>query len=128
MIQHSLRFRLHDGLFAVCRLPAGDPWPSWLPIEAWCNVTRTPEEFSIVCPEEFVPAEIQAGRGWKRIELAGPFEFTLTGVIAAILIPLAEARIPVFAISTYNTDWILAPDDRIEEAVRALQSAGHNET
>ena len=65
--------------------------------------------------------------GWACIELAGPFDFALTGVLSSCLGPLAVADIPIFAVSTFDTDWILVPDGRLEDAVRALAAAGHNE-
>lgn len=88
---------------------------------------RTPDELSIVCAETAVPPGVKSQGGWAAIELAGPFDFGLTGILASALAPLAEAGIPVFAISTFDTDWILVPAGKLEAAVRALTAAGHNE-
>lgn len=121
----GLQFCVWDGRWAVCRLAPDEPVPSW----AWtgfCSVTRTPHELSIVCPQEHVPAGIQAERDWACLQLQGPFAFTLTGVLAAFLQPLADAWVPIFALSTYDTDWVLIPASRLNEALRALASAGHD--
>jgi hypothetical protein len=88
-------------------------------------MTRTREELSIVCPQHCVPQEIQAQTGWACLQLAGPFAFDLTGILAAFLQPLAEARVPIFAISTYDTDWVLIPEGHLPAALMALNGAGH---
>ncbi|MBA3975404.1 MAG: ACT domain-containing protein [Candidatus Solibacter sp.] len=122
-----MKFRVHQGTFAVCRLDAALPVPAWLPRDGWSTITRTPAELSIVCEQSAVPDGISKQGGWRRIELAGPFGFSLTGILASILNPLAAAGVPIFAISTFDTDWILIPGEHLEKAKRALAAAGHNE-
>lgn len=122
-----LSYRVHEGRFAVCRLDAGAPVPEWLPRSGWTSVTRTPAELSIVCQETAVAEGVRVQGGWLRIELVGPFDFALTGVLASSLNPLAEAGVPIFAISTFDTDWVLIPGEHLEKAKRALAAAGHNE-
>ena len=111
----------------MCRLPAGSPLPEWFadggPLSC---VARTAEELSLVCPEDAVPDDAQAERGWRALKAHGPFAFTLTGVLVAILEPLAEAGVPIFAISTFDTDYVLVPGPKVEEALRALRAAGHD--
>jgi hypothetical protein len=122
-----LDYRIHGGRFAVCRLEAAAPVPEWLPKDGWSSITRTPDELSIVCEESAVPDGIRKQGGWRRIELAGPFDFALTGILAGILAPLAAAGVPIFAISTFDTDWVLVPGEHLEKAKQALAAAGHNE-
>lgn len=122
-----LTFKVHDGRFAVCRLAPGDAVPDWLPPDGWWSVTRTPAELSVVCDESIVPDGVKRQSGWRRIELAGPFDFALTGILASILNPLAEAQVPIFALSTFDTDWVLIPGEHLEKAKQALIGAGHNE-
>lgn len=122
-----LNYRVHQRLFAVCRLDAGAQIPEWLPEVEWSSVTRTPDELSIVCEEPAVPEGVRKQGGWRRIELIGPFDFALTGILASILSPLAGAEVPIFAVSTFDTDWILVPGEHLEKAKRALAAAGHNE-
>lgn len=126
-MKHSLAFRTHRGPFAVCRLPAGAEFPGWAARGGFWSVSRTPSELSVICEERFVPEGVTAQRGWACIQLDGTFPFDLTGVLASVVAPLAEAGIPVFALSTYDTDWVLTPGGKLEAAVRALQAAGHNE-
>ena len=89
-------------------------------------VTRTADELSLVCAEDAVPEDVAAERGWAVLKAHGPFAFTLTGVLAAILVPLADAGVPIFALSTYDTDYVLVPGARAGDAVAALRAAGHH--
>lgn len=88
-------------------------------------MTRTREELSIVCPESSLPPGASAERGWIALKLAGPFPFTLTGVLAAFIQPLAEAKIGIFAISTFDTDYVLIKRENVDAAIAALVGAGH---
>jgi len=126
-VTRRLTFKVHDGRFAVCRLAPGGAVPDWLPRDGWWSVTRTPAELSIVCEESIVPDGVKRQSGWRRIELTGPFDFALTGILASVLNPLAEARVPIFALSTFDTDWVLIPGEHLEKAKQALIGAGHNE-
>lgn len=123
----QLTFRRHSQPLAVCRLDPGEALPAWASTAGFSALVRTPDELSLVCAQASVPEGVQAQPGWVALELIGPFSFTTTGVLAAALVPLAESGTPVFAISTFDTDWILVPAERIEKAVRALTAAGHNE-
>jgi uncharacterized protein len=120
----GLTFRVWEGRWAVCRLSRDAQLPPWVGT-GFVSVTRTPEELSIVCPQASVPGDVQAERDWACLQLQGPFAFTLTGVLASFLTPLAEARVPIFALSTYDTDWVLIPAARLNDALQALASAGH---
>jgi len=91
------------------------------------SVTRTSEELSIVCPEEHVPPQVKHERGWSCWRLEGPFAFSETGILASFVQPLAEHAIPVFAISTFNTDYVLVKRDWMEKATQVLRAAGHEE-
>jgi hypothetical protein len=111
-----------DGTLAVCRLPASDRVPSWaLELhEGLVSITRTPDELSIVCPEEAVPPEVQAQWGFRALVVPGPIPFSATGVLAGIAAPLAAAGISIFAISTYDTDYVLVREPDLERAQSAL--------
>ncbi len=111
--------------FAICRLDPGTALPAWLAECAFFSVTRTPEELSIVCVEAAVPKEIKGERGWRGFKVAGPLAFSLTGVLASLAGPLAEAGISLFVVSTYETDYLLVKEVRFEEAGRVLEAAGH---
>lgn len=113
-----------DGRLAVCRLPAGAAVPTWA-TDGLVSVTRTSEELSVVCSERAVPAAATAERGWRCLKVDGRLSFELTGILATLTRPLADARVPVFAISTYDTDYLLVKEDRLTAAYAALEREGH---
>ena len=112
---------------AICRLAPEASLPQWIEGCAFFCVARTAEELSIVCPEARVPAEAVAEPGWAVLQLLGPFPFSLTGVLASFLQPLAVARIPIFAISTFDTDYVLIKRENLQAAIGALGLAGHSQ-
>jgi hypothetical protein len=107
---------------AVCRLAASARVPSWaLELhEAFSSITRTPDELSIVCPEEAVPPEVEVEGGWRALKVPGPIAFDQIGVLAGIAAPLAAAGVSIFALSTYDTDYVLVPERDLERALAAL--------
>ena len=109
---------------AVCRLAPGAAVPEWIR-GAFTSITRTADELSIVCDDAVVPAEVQAERGWRMLKIEGPIPFAMTGVASALLAPLAEARISIFLISTYDTDYLLLKADSFDRALGVLRGAGY---
>lgn len=116
-----------DALHAVCRLGPGEGIPDWAQVRdgALLSVTRGAEELSVVCEETLPPPGVDRSRGWRAIRVRGTLEHSLTGVLHSLAAPLAEAGIPIFAVSTYETDYVLVPGTRLERAVEALDGAGH---
>ncbi len=110
---------------AVCRLGPEDPLPPWASAGDFRAVTRTASELSIVCRDASVPAAVTANRGWRAIAVDGTLDFALTGVLAALAAPLAAAGVSIFAMSTYDTDYVLVKHDTLDDAVAALSAAGH---
>jgi uncharacterized protein len=110
--------------FAVCRLSGQDPVPAWAWTGSLCSITRSAEELSIVCAQEAVPDAVTAERDWRALKVLGPLDFSLVGILARLTAPLAAAGISLFAISTYDTDYLLVKEERLAEAVAALQQAG----
>lgn len=119
-----LRISVLPDRFAVCRLPAGAPLPSWIR-GAFTSVTRTSEELSIVCDDDAPPPDVQAERGWRGVRVEGPIPFEVTGVAAALVSPLAAAGISVFLLATYDTDYLLLKDEVFARALDVLRAAGH---
>jgi len=116
---------LPDG-YAIVRLHPGSELPSWVDAGPFRSVTRTDNEVSVVCRDRDVPAGESAERGWRVLELKGPLDFSLTGVVASLVVPLAEAEITVFVISTFETDYILVRASDLETASDALAAVGHS--
>ena len=127
-MQTGQRFSVIPGAYAVCRLPAKAPLPAWAG-KAFTSVTRTDDELSIVCEERRLPPDLdvalQIERGWALLKLHGPFPLDAIGVLASIAKPLAEAAVSLFAISTFDTDYILVKRIHVKQAVAALTLAGH---
>jgi uncharacterized protein len=121
--RRKLRFRWIHGSFAVCRLAANAPVPEWGLTGPFTSVTRTADELSIVCSVESVPEQHKPEVPWTCFKLEGPFSFTQTGVLASFIDPLTA--IPIFAISTYDTDYVLVREDFAGVTLSALQEAGH---
>jgi uncharacterized protein len=124
-LPHPLKYRVLPERLAVCRLVADSPVPPWAQAGEFFCVTRSSDELSIVCEEHRVPEGVRVERGWVALKLEGPFPFSMTGVMASFLQPLAEAKIPIFAISTFDTDYVLIKREDLERAQKALATAGH---
>lgn len=121
-----LEIRATSWRLAVCRFPADAPLPAWvLHAEAeFYSITRTPGELSIVCAEDDLPPSVATvERGWRAFALVGPIPFETTGVFASLTTPLADAGIPVFALSTYDTDYLLVKAERFDAARAVLARA-----
>ncbi|WP_047865944.1 ACT domain-containing protein [Rubrobacter aplysinae] len=122
-----------DEGFAVCRLDGASRVPEWVLSLDFFSVTRTPQELSIVAPEEaFERARLPAGAkvegGWACLAVAGPLDFSLVGVLAGLTDALAAAGVSVFAISTYDTDYLLVKEQELARAMEALSAVGHRIT
>jgi hypothetical protein len=121
----TLTLTLLPQTFAVCRLDPAEPVPSWAMSGDLCSVTRTPTELSVMCPQASAPAGVQAEADWRCFAVAGPLDFSLTGILASLAEPLAAAGIAIFALSTYETDYLLVKGRQIAHAVEVLAQAGH---
>ncbi len=117
-----LSLRLLPGHYAIAR---PNSWPTWLPTAGFVSVTRTAHEFSIVCEQHHIPEGVQAEPGWSLLELQGPFPFHLTGILDSILHPLAQAKIPIFALSTHDTDYVLVKTKDLPQTLATLTHQGH---
>jgi len=125
-MSRKLHLGLMKGRFAVCRLAPREGVPAWaLTGDEFASVSRTGDELSIVCAEDIVPPEIRCTNGWRMLAVAGPLDFAETGILASLAQPLADAGVSIFAISTYDTDYVLVGERHLDAAVRALTAAGH---
>ncbi|HSS71852.1 MAG TPA: ACT domain-containing protein [Casimicrobiaceae bacterium] len=110
---------------AISRLDPEAPLPAWAVSAPWWSITRTAEELSVVCAEAHVPAEVAASRGWRALKFDGPLPLDQTGILASVTAPLAAARVSVFALATFSTDFVLIPAAQQAAAISALERAGH---
>jgi len=111
---------------SVCRLAPDAAIPEWATRSSFFCVMRTANELSVVCPASAVPAGVQQTPGWRALQLHGPFAFDETGILEAVLHPLAAAGVGIFALSTYDTDYVLVREAQLQAAVAAIRAAGHN--
>jgi uncharacterized protein len=138
----TMKLVVLDGRFAVCRLPPTAPPPAWVAqSQPFYSITRTADELSIVCREEVVavpasslsdgkegpgdPVTMELESGWKALKVQGPLAFSMTGVLSSLASPLAAASVSIFAVSTYDTDYLLIKADALEEAIFVLRGSGH---
>ncbi len=123
----DLKIDILPGRFAICRLDANADVPQWARGE-FVSITRASDELSIVCPEVRVPAQIPSSRDWRCLKIAGPLDLAMIGVLANLTGVLAEQSISVFAISTFDTDYLLVKEENIDATVASLSAAGHRVT
>ncbi|HEY8322884.1 MAG: ACT domain-containing protein [Ktedonobacterales bacterium] len=126
MAEAELTLTLAPERFAVCRLAPDAPIPP-LPLgRSLLALALTSDELSLVLPEDSAPEGATIEGGWRALRVAGPLDFGLTGVLASLAQPLADARLSLFAISTFDTDYLLVRDATLSEALAALRAAGHH--
>src|SRR5258708_29822582 len=112
--------------FAISRLAADAPIPAWATQGPFFSVTRTGDELSIVTEISRVPVGVQSQPCWRVLKVHGPFVLSEIGVLAALTAPLAEAKISLFAVSTFDTDYLLLASETLPAAITALERAGHS--
>jgi hypothetical protein len=114
-----------DGTFAICKLPADVLIPAWTTAGDFYSITRTDEELSVVCRQEAVPEGVVCERDWRCLRVAGSIPFSAVGILASLTTPLANAGISVFAVSTFDTDYLLVKEKDFDAALDALKRCGH---
>ena len=118
---------LHAESFAICRMEPNTSMPLWAQGK-FVSITRTLHELSVVCPQDHVPETIYCERDWHMIQVEGSMDLSMVGVLAALTKPLAEAGINLFAMSTFDTDYLLVKAQKLEKAKQSLEKAGYTFT
>jgi uncharacterized protein len=121
----GLTLTVVEGHLAVCQLDTGVEIPGWATVESFFSVMRTEDELSIVCPEERVPEGVTHEKGWRALKLAGPFELSMVGILSSVAAPLARTGASIFAVSTFDTDYVLLEEGQLDVAVDTLRERGH---
>ncbi|MGK5679838.1 ACT domain-containing protein [Actinoplanes sp. URMC 104] len=115
--------------YAVCRLAAGSPVPASLSggpdDKSVVSLSWDADELSIICPADRAPEGADVDTAWRCLRVVGPLDLALTGVLASLIGPLADARVNIVTFSTFSTDYLLVPTVRLSEAIDTLRAAGH---
>ena len=123
-VHKSLKLKIRPERLAICRLLAQAKIPDWALAAPWVAIVRTDEELSVVVEEKQVGQVEKVEKGWRAFQVLGPLDFSLTGILAALADPLAKAGISIFAISTYDTDYVLVKEENLMRAKEVLGSLG----
>ncbi len=119
----GLKLRVLPEVLAVCRLSPDAALPDWIdPMSGFLTISRTTDELSLVCSLDRVPEGAQVEPGWRAFKVEGPLDFALTGILATLATPLADAGISIFAISTFDTDYLLVRENQLDRAVATLNA------
>ena len=120
MSEKILTMKLLKERYGVCRLDKTELIPEWAQNSDFFSITRTSDELSIVCSQDDIPNDINCEKDWRILKIEGPLDFSLIGILASISTILAQKGISIFAISTYDTDYILVKNNDIDNAISAL--------
>jgi len=123
--RQRLKFRQLSGAYGIVRLGAEVPVPGWATKGEFSAVTRTADELSIVCSAANLPEGVHTQHPWTCLRLEGPFAFSQTGVLLSFIEPLSSNRVPIFAVSTYSTDYVFVREDKTKAALDLLRKEGH---
>lgn len=121
----KLQLQVLPELYGVVRLPAATHVPGWALQGRFCSITRTEDELSVVCRQQDIPADLTCAPNWRCLKVVGPLDFALVGIMANLSSALASRNISLFAISTYDTDYLMVRADMLPTAVAALTAEGH---
>jgi hypothetical protein len=122
----NLNLVLLADAYAVCRLKPGTPAPPWAGAGEFVSIALTSQETSVVCPQDRVPAGLRVERGFRALKVQGPLDFSLVGVLESVIGPLAAECISIFAVSTFDTDYVLVREEALARTVEILIRCGHN--
>jgi Uncharacterized conserved protein len=120
MVEKILTMKLLKEKYGVCRLNKTELIPEWAENSKFFSITKTSDELSIVCSEDNIPNDIKCEKDWRVLKIEGPLDFSLIGILASISTILAQKGISIFAISTYDTDYILVKSKDIDNAIDSL--------
>lgn len=120
MLEKILTMKLLKEKYGVCRLDKTEDIPDWTKNSDFFSITRTSDELSIVCNQDNVPSDIKCEKDWRALKIEGPLDFSLIGILSSISTILAQNGISIFAISTFDTDYILVKNKDIAKAIEVL--------
>lgn len=125
MREAKLKISVLPEVFMVCRLDRDAEVPDWAWAGEFVSITETPEELSIVCRQVDVPKNVRCEKGWRCLKVNGPLDFSSVGILASLSMPLSKAGVSIFAVSTYDTDYLLVKEKDLERTILVLNREGH---
>ncbi|MEQ8198568.1 MAG: ACT domain-containing protein [Clostridiaceae bacterium] len=128
MASKILTMKLLEEKYGICRLDKTELIPEWSKNSNCFSITRTEDELSIVCSQDSIPDDIKCEKDWRILKVQGPLDFSLIGILASISTVLAQKGISIFAVSTYDTDYILVKNKDIDNATESLVNEGYEVT
>ncbi|HBF8535452.1 TPA: ACT domain-containing protein [Clostridioides difficile] len=120
-----MKLKLFAEEYAVCRLNSDSKIPTWIDTKNFYSITKTEDELSIVCSNNNIPSDVKSEKEWRILKILGPLDFSLIGILSKLSGLLAENKISIFAISTYDTDYILIKEKDIKNACKILNCNGY---
>ncbi|EQF24734.1 description family protein [Clostridioides difficile CD160] len=120
-----MKLKLFAEEYAVCRLSNDSKIPTWIDTKNFYSITKTEDELSIVCSNNNIPSDVKSEKEWRILKILGPLDFSLIGILSKLSGLLAENKISIFAISTYDTDYILIKEKDIKNACKILNCNGY---
>ncbi len=124
-MSHQLTIVIYEKMYAICQLEPQAAVPAWVEGREFVSITRTAAELSIVCQQDKLPGDVRAEKNRRLMRIEGKLGFELTGVLASVTAPLSKAELSIFAMSTYDTDYLLIADEDLQKAAEMLEAAGH---
>lgn len=126
MTKSILTMKRLKGNYGICRLEKDQSIPDWSMKGGFFSITRTENELSLVCSEEVIPERVTCEKGWQMLKVEGPLDFALVGILSKISTLLANEGISIFAISTYDTDYILIKEQDMPKGIETLIEGGYS--
>ncbi len=121
----KLKIKLLQGIYAVCQIKETEKVPSWVEEKEFFSITKTDDEISVVMLQDKISNDIKAEKDWRILKVEGTLDFSLIGILAKISDILAKNQISIFVISTFNTDYILVKEEKIDKAMTVLSKEGY---
>ena len=119
-----MNLKIIPGDYSVCKLPSNSTIPMWALESPFFTVSKTDDELSIACESRYIKDQPEAENNFSLIKVIGPLDFNLTGILTSLCTPLSEAKISVFVVSTFDTDYLLIKQEKIEQAQNVLIESG----
>lgn len=122
-MENKLRIKIFDEVLGICKLDKNAEIPDWAKGD-FLSITRTSNELSIVCCQENVPEHVKCERGWRYFMIDEKLDFFFVGILSFLSGILARQGISIFAVSTFDTDYILVKENHLDKAVQVLEQEG----